>query len=91
MNEQMSIFSFLKEPPKLYNAEFLRGQGFKNIYTEKPPRPGMYEWRDIEEPTKSKILEYTADGCIHLGRLAMGRFNPCWWREVKNGEEAENY
>lgn len=50
---------------------------------ETPPKPGLYEWTDIETPTTIKLLEYTANGSIYLGRLAMGRFRACWWREVK--------
>lgn len=80
---QQSIFAYLKEPPKFNRAEWLRARGFKNIYDEKPPKPGLYEWTDIETPTTIKLLEYTANGNIHLGRLAMGSFRACWWREVK--------
>ena len=73
----------MKEPPKFHTAEWLRAKGFNNIYDKRPPKPGLYEWTDIETPTKTKVLEYTAYGGIHLGRLAMGSFRPCWWREIK--------
>ena len=80
---QLTIYAYLNEPPKFKEAEWLRAHGFKNIYSERPPKPGVYEWTDIETPLKIILLEYTPDGCIHLGRLAMGSFRPCWWREVK--------
>ena len=83
MNEQISMFLFMKTPPRFNEAEWLRAHGFKNIYDERPPIPGMYEWKDIEHPDKSKILEYTGNGCIHLGKLAMGKFRPIWWRPIK--------
>ena len=82
MNEQMSLLAYLKEPPKFCEAAWLRAHGFTNWYDKKPPAPGMYEWRDIETPTKFKILEYTGTG-IHLGRLAMGTFDPKWWRPIE--------
>lgn len=83
MDEQISIFSFMKTAPRFNRAEWLRAHGFKNIYEERPPVPGLYEWKDIEEPDKSKLLEYTENGGIHLGRLAMGKFRPCWWRAIE--------
>ena len=67
---------------KFHEAEWLRANGFKNIYKERPPAPGLYEWADIEEPTKTKILEYSEKGGVHLGRLAMGSFEACWWRPI---------
>ena len=82
MKGQMSILQYLKEPPKGLEAEWLHAQGFNNIYDKKPPVPGMYEWRDIENPEKGVILEYTGTG-IYLGRMAIGRFRPCWWRPTE--------
>lgn len=83
MEGQYSIFNFLDRPVKGHEADWLRAKGFKNIYSEKPLKPGMYEWRDIENPTKGKILEYTGTS-IYLGRLAMGNFRPTWWKEINN-------
>ena len=84
---QINIFSFLSDPVKFHNADWLKAHGYKIIYDEHPPKPGVYEWVDIEEPKKSKLLEYTESGSIHLGRLAMGKFRPCWWREVTEDEK----
>lgn len=89
MEGQANIFSYLEQPPRFYEAEWLRAKGFKNIYQEKPPKVGMYEWRDIENPTKGKILEYTGHG-IHLGRLAMGNFRPCWWKEIQDEDKSNS-
>ena len=83
MDEQISIYSFMPKAPRYDRASWLRAQGFKNIYDEEPPTPGMYEWRDIETPDRGKILEYNEHGGIYLGRLAMGRFNPRWWRPIR--------
>lgn len=83
MNEQISMFSFMKTAPKFNEAAWFKANGFKNIYDECPPVPGMYEWRDIENPEQSKLLEYTGNGCIYLGKLAMGKFRPIWWRPIK--------
>lgn len=83
MLEQLSLLAYFKEPPKFQEAEWLRAQGFTNWYDRQPPVPGMYEWRDIEIPTKGKVLEYTTGGGIYLGRLAMGRFRPTWWRPIE--------
>ena len=86
INGQLSFLAFLPQPPKFYEGEWLKAQGFKNIYNEAPPRPGIYEWRDIETPTKGKLLEYTGTAII-LGRLAMGKFRPCWWKEVTDDKK----
>jgi hypothetical protein len=83
--QQMTIFNFIEKASKFYEGEYLKGQGFKNIYDEKPPTPGLYEWRDIEQPENGKILEYTESGSIHYGRLAMGKFRACWWRPLREG------
>lgn len=84
MGEQLSMFSFMKTAPKFYEAAWLRSNGFKNIYEERPPVPGMYEWKDIEHPEKSKILEYTGNS-VYLGSLAMGTFRATWWKSIEEG------
>ena len=86
MNEQLTIYSFMKEAPRYNRADWFRAQGFKNIYDEHPPKPGMYEWRDIEIPNKYKILEYTENGGIYLGKLVMGSFRPVWWRPISDDQ-----
>ena len=85
MNGQISIFEIADKPLKFHEAEWLRGHGFKNIHDEQP-EPGLYEWADIECPTKTRQLEYTGDGCIKLGSLAMGTFRAKWWRPIQRKE-----
>lgn len=80
---QLSIYVFLNEPPKFHEAEWLIAKGYKNIYYEQPPKPGVYEWTDINTPTKTMLLEYTSDGHIYEGWRNMGTFRAVWWREVK--------
>lgn len=84
---QLSIFEFGDKPQKFHEAEWLIGQGYVNVYDKRPPQAGLYEWADIECPTKTKILKVTETGAIEMGRLAMGVFRPCWWRPNKRKSE----
>lgn len=80
---QMSIFEISEKPLKFHEAEWLRANGFKNIYNERPPGAGLYEFADIECPTKTKQLEVTENGSIKLDHLAMGKFRANWWRTIE--------
>lgn len=84
---QMSIFEIADKPLKFHEREWLEGHGYKNIYYEKPPRPGIYEFADIENPTKTKKLEVAKNGSVELGHLAMGSFRAVWWRPIKETEQ----
>ena len=82
MNEQLDIYAFIpwSDSLKGHEAEWLRAQGFKNWYEEHPPKPGVYEWADIECPAKTRKLEVSENGGIVIGKLD---FNPIWWKPVK--------
>ena len=41
MDGQIDIFAYLDKPAKFHEADWLRAKGFKNIYDEKPPKPGI--------------------------------------------------
>lgn len=80
MIEQLSLFSHLVWTNSLkgHEADWLRANGFKNIYIDGyPPIEGIYEWVDINE---MKIYDLKADShgvyCWDSKCL-----NPCWWRK----------
>lgn len=80
---QMSLFTLMKSDRyiKGYEREWLEANGYKNIYYDKPPKPGIYEWRDINQMGRVYRLEYTENGCIVYGSL--GNFNAIWWRPIE--------
>ena len=76
---QISLFDIADKPLKFHEAEWLRAHGFKNVY-EEPPKAGIYEFTDIEHPTKTKRLEVSENGGIMLGGLD---FVARWWRPIQ--------
>lgn len=80
---QMSLFTLMKSDRHIkgYEREWLEANGYKNIYYDKPPKPGIYEWRDINQMGRVYRLEYTENGCIRYGSL--GNFNAIWWRPIE--------
>lgn len=80
---QISLFDISDKPIKFHEAEWLRANGYKNIYDEQPPKAGLYELTDIEHPTKTKRFEVTERGGIMIGG---SDFKATWWRPIK--EEA---
>lgn len=75
---QISIFEVADKPLKFHEAEWLKGHGFKNVYDE-PPKAGIYEFTDIEYPTKVKKFEVAESGAIKLGS---SDFVARWWRPI---------
>lgn len=80
---QMSLFTLMKcdRHIKGYEREWLEANGYKNIYYDKPPKPGIYEWRDIDQMKRVYRLEYRANGNIYYGSL--GDFCAAWWRPIE--------
>lgn len=76
---QISLFDIADKPLKFHEAEWLRAHGFKNVY-EEPLKAGIYEFTDIEHPTKTKRLEVSENGGIMLGGLD---FVARWWRPIQ--------
>lgn len=83
---QMSLFEIADKPQKFYEAEWLRAHGFINIYDKQPPKAGLYEFTDIECPTKIKRLEVRENGNIVFGKLD---FKATWWRPIEETEDPE--
>lgn len=83
---QISIFEVADKPLKFHEAEWLKGHGFKNVYDE-PPKAGIYEFTDIEYPTKVKKFEVAESGAIKLGS---SDFVARWWRPIAE-DKARNF
>ena len=83
---QMSLFTLMKSDKHIkgYEREWLEANGYKNIYHDKPPKPGIYEWRDINQMGRAYQLEYKSNGAIHMGSL--GDFRAIWWRPLAAGD-----
>lgn len=80
---QLSIFQMGDKPQRFHESEWLKAQGFKNIYDEQPPEAGLYEFTDIEYPTKIKRFEVTENGGIMFGS---SDFKARWWRPILQKE-----
>jgi hypothetical protein len=78
--ENVDDWSKFKHPPKFHEAEWLRANGFTNWYDSTPPKPGIYEWVDIEAPEKIKRLRYSKGGVENKNA---GSWTPAWWREYR--------
>lgn len=76
---QISLFDIADKPLKFHEAEWLRAHGYKNVY-EEPPKAGIYEFTDIEHPTKTKRFEVSENGGIMLGG---SDFVARWWRPIQ--------
>lgn len=87
LDGQMNLFELMKWNKSLkgHEADWLKANGYKNIYYERPPEPGVYEWRDINKMNRTHKLRYTSNGSVHYGSL--GDFNAIWWRPLAAGEE----
>ena len=81
---QISLFDIADKPLKFHEAEWLRAHGFKNVY-EEPPKAGIYEFTDIENPTKTKQFEVSENGGIKVGG---SDFKATWWRPIKGAAKA---
>lgn len=81
---QISLFDIADKPIKFHEAEWLRAHGFKNVY-EEPPKAGIYEFTDIEHPTKTKQFEVSENGAIKIGG---SDFVARWWRPIKGTTKA---
>lgn len=81
---QMSLFTLMKSDRHIkgYEREWLEANGYKNIYHDKPPKPGIYEWRDIDQMERVYRLEYRSNGSIYYGSL--GNFRAIWWRPIES-------
>jgi hypothetical protein len=78
--EQITMLSFMPWTASLkgHEKDWLIANGYKNIYYEKPPHPGLYEWANIEHPDKTRYLNYGNAG----GSKNSDDFSPTWWREI---------
>lgn len=85
MTEQLSLFSDMPwtDALKGYEAEWLRANGFKNVYDEMPPEEGIYEFVDINE-MKIYNLRAHPHGVYSWDSKCL---NPSWWRKRRENEQ----
>jgi uncharacterized protein YfaT (DUF1175 family) len=86
LDGQLNLYQLMQwnESLRGHEADWLKANGYKNIYIEKPPAPGLYEWRDINQMKRVYNLRYS-DGGVYMGSL--GDFRAIWRRPLAAGEE----